>query len=51
MQLTIHSGFTILAIVLFLVGLFMVLIPGAPQQFVQALLFGGLASFAVGHLP
>lgn len=44
--------FTILAIVLFLVGAILVATNDAPDaKTIQLLLFGGLASFAAAHLP
>lgn len=44
--------FTILAIVLFLVGAVLIVADDTPDpEVIQLLLFGGLASFAAGHLP
>ncbi len=43
--------FILLAIVLFAVGLILVLVPGIDPKIISIMLFGGLTSFAVGHIP
>lgn len=43
--------FVILAVVLFLLGLALSIIGGVSKEWTEALLFGGLASFAASHVP
>lgn len=42
--------FIIIAVVAFLVDLVLVFVSGVDHKIVDALLFGGLAAFAAGHL-
>lgn len=46
-----HTGFLILAVVLFLVGAVFAFIDGEPKWAEAVCLFGGLTSFTAAHLP